>query len=103
MMIWMIVHPQADEQCLGFVPAFFNDRDPRSAREQLDANYQHGGGFMPDPAFRMMRDGRLAYPGDPPLELLAETRLRDEIIRLYECEFLAIIQPDGSYEVTRCD
>ena len=32
---------------LGMLPYFIDPNDPRPAREQLDANYQHGGGWVP--------------------------------------------------------
>jgi len=31
------------------------------------------------------------------------TKLRDEVIVLYESEFVAIFQPDGTFEVARMD
>ena len=101
-MIWRLFHPDA-AAALGFVPSFFSEADPRSAAEQLNANYAQGGGCEPIPGVRIMPSGRLHYPGDPPIRALAETKLRDEIIRFYEFELLAIIQPDGSFLVTRCD
>jgi hypothetical protein len=102
-MKWIIMHPQATTDMLGLVPTFLSDDDPRSAREQIDTNYAHGGGWCPLPRFRMLPDGRLSYPGDPPLTPLAETQLRDETIRFYDCSWLAIIQPDGSFEAARID
>jgi hypothetical protein len=109
MMIWKIVHPQATVASLGFLPGFFSDRDPRPAREQLDANYAHGGGYDPMPGFEMLPDRRLQFleedewGRDPPLELLAESKLRDETLLFYDNEFLAIVQSDGSFAVVRCD
>jgi hypothetical protein len=50
----------------------------------------------------MTRDG-LCYPGDPPMPALAETRLREETIRVYDCSWVAIIQPDKRFEVCRLD
>lgn len=102
-MIWTAKHPQFDPKMLGFIPCFLREDDPRPAREQIDANYQHGGGWDPQPKFTLLPDGRLSYPDDPPLALLAETRLRDEIIRFYDCSYLAIVQPDGSFEACRLD
>jgi hypothetical protein len=102
-MKWIMKHPSASMDLLGLVPAFLDERDPRPAREQIDANYQHGGGWRPMPKFKLLPDGRLSYPGDDPLPVLAETRLRDEVIRFYDCSWLAIVQPDGSFEVSRVD
>jgi len=98
-MIWITEHPDVD---LGFLPSFFDEDDPRPAREQIDANYKFGGGWIPQSEF-IMRDGLLLYPGDPPYQPLAMTNMRDEILIFYTHAFLAIIQPDGTFEVARVD
>jgi len=107
MMIWEIKHPRATPEWLGFLPGMLNPNDPRKARDQFAANYVSG--WMP---FSGVGDQKLTlneakdkllYPGDPPMQLIAETRLRDELIRLFECDWVAIIQPDGDYEVARMD
>jgi len=69
--------------------------------EQFARNYI--GGWRPLKGFTLGADGTLCYPGDSPLLPLAETRLRGEVIRLYECEWVVIIQPDGSVEVSLMD
>jgi len=102
-MIWVAKHPDMTVEMLGYVPDFLNDQDPRPAKEQIDANYGHGGGWNSFPGFTMLPNGSLSYPGDPPIPVLAETKLRDETIRFYEHAWLAIIQPDGSYEISRVD
>ena len=38
-----------------------------------------------------------------PAMVLAVTRLRDETILLYEMDWVAVIQPDGAFEVSRMD
>ena len=77
--------------------------DPRPAREQINEHYRHGGGWQPFVGIKMEANC-LRYPGDPPFPLLAETHLRKEIVRLYgPGSWLAIIQPDGSYEVAKID
>ena len=101
-MIWTAKHPKADLDMLGYLPSMLNEADPRSAREQIDANYNHGGGWQPFKGHTMLANG-LAYPDDPVMPLLFETKLRDEIIRFYDCAWLAIVQPDGSYEIARVD
>jgi hypothetical protein len=89
------------EDILGLIPTFINEDDPRSAREQFDAAYI--GGWSPFKGFTMRPDGDLLYPGDPPTKLLAWTKLHDETIRVYEHAWVAIVQPDGSYEIARMD
>lgn len=102
-MEWIQKHKQATLEMLGFIPQFLNENDPRPAKEQLHDNYNHGGGFRPMPGFTMLPNGDLHYPGDPPFALLAETKLRDEIIRVYHYSWVAIIQPDGSFIVSHMD
>lgn len=102
-MIWTLLHPDAHPDMLGFLPGMLNENDPRPAREQFNSNYRQGGGWRPFKGFTMLPDGNLAYPGDPPMPLLAETKLRDETIRFYECSWVAIMQPDGSCEIARMD
>lgn len=101
-MLWTMLHPEATPEMLGFIPSFLDENDPAPAREQIDRAYRHGGGWSPFVGFAMTRDG-LCYPGDPPMAPLAETRLREEIVRFYDCSWVAIIQPDGRFEVCRLD
>jgi len=105
-MIW-VLDQSITFDALGLIPAFLNESDPRPAREQLDSNYGHGGGWTPIPGFSMRPDGTMTYPGDPPLPVLAETILhkdgKKEIIRFYHYSWVSITQTDGSFEVCRMD
>jgi hypothetical protein len=89
-------------ETLGFIPSFLSDQDPRLAREQIAANYTHGGGWRPMQGFTRTSSG-LCYPDDPPMPLLAVSALRLEKLEFYDCQWLAIVQPDGSFEVSRMD
>lgn len=102
MIVFTMKHPMARPEMLGYIPSFFYESDPRSAAEQLNDRYQHGGGWLPFKGFTMKPDG-LHSPGDHMMRLIAEATLRNEIIRFYEGEWLAIVQPDDSYEVSRCN
>jgi hypothetical protein len=102
-MIWHLKHPKATPDMLGYIPSFLSEDNPRPAREQINTAYAHGGGFQPFIGFKMLPDGSLKYPDDPPTLLLAETTLRHETIRFYQHSWLAIIQPDGTFEITRVD
>jgi hypothetical protein len=53
--------------------------------------------------FHMDAHHVLRYPGDPPLNPLAQARLRDELIVFYDHAIVAIVQEDGSFEVARID
>ena len=53
-------------------------------------------------------DNSLDYPAKDPAERehfepWAGTKLRDEVILVYRYALVAIIQPDRSYQVSRCD
>jgi hypothetical protein len=88
---------------LGYIPGFLFADDPHSATVQLSRAYQHGGGWSPFKGHTMLPNGDLKYPGDPPTRLLAEARLREETIRIYDFAWVAVIQPDGTFEVCRMD
>jgi hypothetical protein len=99
-MIWHQKHPHFTAQGLGYLPWIIREDDPRPAKAQIEERYI--GGWLPLPGLKVTDKG-LEYPGDPPQRLLAEAELRHETLRFYESEWLAIIQPDGSYEVSRMD
>jgi hypothetical protein len=81
-----------------------NDDDPRSARDQLDAHYRHGGGWNPFKGHTLNRDNTLSYPGDQSMRPVAMTMLHDtELVIVYECAWVAIIQEDRTFEVCRMD
>lgn len=103
MIVWTNKHPEACLDWLGFIPQMLSDADPRPTAAQFNENYAHGGGWRPFKGFSLQADGSLTYPGDPPTRLLYEARLRDELIRVYEHAWVAIVQPDGSFEVSRMD
>lgn len=98
---WDFKHPEMTLDHLGFIPEFINTDDPRGAAKQIDEAYISG--WSPFPGFEMKANGDLLYPGDPPTRLLAEAKLREETIRFYDHAWLAIVQPDGTFEVARLD
>lgn len=100
-MIWIATHPRFSSDMLGFIPGFFSDDDPRPAREQIAERYQSG--WHPINGCTMDERLQLCYPGDPPFIALAFGILRNETLVLYQHDFLAIIQRDGTFEVARVD
>jgi hypothetical protein len=98
---WELVHPRANYEMLGYIPTFLRSEDERSAKEQLDENYAHGGGWRKFDGFDTVTAEGLIYPGDPLVPALATTRLRDELIVVYQYAWVAIFQPDGTSEVAR--
>jgi hypothetical protein len=88
---------------VGIIPLWLHEEDPRPAREQLNSNYGHGGGWQPFKGFKLLRNHSIQYPGDPPLQPLAIMRLRDEMIAVYPHSWVMILQKDGSHEICRMD
>lgn len=103
-MVWEFMQPGFSAAVLGFLPEFFTVRDARPAREQIAERY----GWSPIPGMTL-HDGPgmhnvLTYPGDPPFMVVAQARLRNELLAFYlPGTLLAIIQPDRSFEVSRVD
>ena len=90
----------------GLLTEFFDENDPRSAREQLDANYIHGGGVRPFTGFDVvMPNGvpSLHYPGDPALNVISQAKMRDESLYLFPYSWVLIMHGDKVVVVTRCD
>jgi len=102
-MKWELLHPRANMAMLGLVPDFLSEDDPASAKEQIDKNYRHGGGWHTFNGFKRLGAIELQYHGDPPLVALAQTMLRKERIVFYQHSWVAIFQPDGTFEVARVD
>lgn len=102
-MIWVMLAEGMTTEHLGLLPGMLDPNDPRPAKEQFNENYQHGGGWHSQPGFKLLDSGWIKYPGDPPFCMVAFTMLRDEIIALYEHDYVAIVQPDGSFEICRMD
>lgn len=91
---------------LGFLPMFLNDSNPKDAVTQLNDSYAHGGGWHDFKGFELIKQGdryALAYPGDPPMRELARTKLRNELVVLFEASWVAVIQPDETFRVARMD
>ena len=104
MLTWFTKGKDVD---LGLLPSMIDPADKRSAAEQFDANYQHGGGWRPQEGWVRIGDsGVIAYKDsdDPPLAPIAAAKMRGEIILVYPYSYVAIIQQsDGSFEVCRMD
>lgn len=88
-----------DRTITGYLPLFLDEDDPRGAWEQFSANYQSG--MMEITGLRTVKPNFILYPGDPPFRAIAETKLRDERIVLYEAEIVCVFQPDGTHKCSR--
>jgi hypothetical protein len=93
---------------LGYIPsnlaAFANPGHP--AAVQLHDSYPHGGGWQPmdgwtyDPS-----NHSITYPEDPPLLPRARIRIGQpgEQVFVYDYGWVAVIQPNGEFQVARMD
>lgn len=103
-MNWTKLHPRATQDHLGFLEYWLLVEDPRPAKEQLHAQYAHGGGWRPFKGFKLNSETKaLEYPEDPPISPLWMAKLRDEEIYVYSHAWVMILQPDGTFEVCRMD
>lgn len=113
MLSFSFLDPRVTPDHIGLIPAFFVELDPRDAIDQINERYAHGGGWFDlkvgERGFRQFDDfAKLHYPGDPPLHAYAEATLhlgtdKPERIVIYESGFVAIIQADQSFRVSRLD
>lgn len=101
--MFTLLDPRMTQEHLGLLPYIFRSSDPRPAREQANDRYSHGGGWSPLSGWTIDEAFRITYPGDSPLLPLARAQLRDETIILYRHSWVAIIQANGSFEVSRMD
>ena len=93
-------------EVVGYIPQMLSEDNPASAQEQLHKGYLHGGGWNDFNGFTLVnKDGRygLQYPGDPVMKERSRTRLRDEVVVLFDYSWIAVIQPNGDYRVARFD
>jgi hypothetical protein len=93
---------------VGYLIEIISDRDPRTVREQIESNYAHGGGWNPLSGFSLhLNQGigcaELCYPGDPPMRERSRTHIRDELVIVFTYDWVAVVQNDGSFAVTRMD
>ena len=102
-MVWSLMNSGTIDD-VGLIANFVSDDNPDPAAKQFDDNYQHGGGWRPFKGHKFdPMTLELSYPGDPPMEPVATTNLRDEIIYVYPYAWVLILQKDGSFEVSRMD
>lgn len=97
------LHPDVLLGNFRFIRAMLDNDDPRPAREQFDAHYQHGGGWRPMNGLTLGKDKCLHSPGDPPIHPLAAMLLhKDEYIIIFEHDIVAIVRGE-SFEACRMD
>lgn len=112
---WERLHPLADIDMLGFIPSFLDLDEPGDAVEQLDRNYQHGGGFRPTVVnFKVDLDlngpSELVYPGSPEdgeedeiYPALYRAKFRDEWVYVFASAWVLVHKKDGTNVIARMD
>lgn len=96
--------PYHIDDVVGVIPYWLYEDDEREASEQIDANYQHGGGWRPFKGFVMdFEDYSIKYPGDPKMKPWARAKFRDDLIFVYEAAWVAIVKPNKTFEISRID
>lgn len=103
MINFILKHPRAHDEMLGAIPQFLSADDPRPAAEQFNERYSHGGGWAPMSGWTMLEDGSIKYPGDPAYPVLASAQFGREVVLVYQYAWVAIVQPDGTFEISRMD
>lgn len=91
------------ESIVGNIKYFANEDDPIPLREQFHKNYSFGGGWNPFEGFKMNKDKDLIYPDDLPLYPLATAKFRNQEVVMYQHAWVAIVEEDGSFEISRMD
>lgn len=103
--MWELLHPDMTPDHLGFLPHILDSFDPRPTAEQIEDKYAHGGGWRPygQGAWALDDDRTLHFPNDQALKPIARTFIREEQVYLYDHAVVAVVQPDGSFDVVRLD
>ena len=105
-MIWTVQHTKNEKvikNAIGFIPSMLREDNPKSAVEQLHEGYAHGGGWRKMDGWTLNSDNSIFYPGDPSLVPFTWAKLRDELILVYPHAWVAVVQPDRSFEIARMD
>lgn len=109
---WYLHHKDMTLDHLGLIPSFLSNADPDNAIDQIDKNYQHGGGWFDMTGFVLDADddppwSYLSYPieGEQPetYPCLAHCKIHDEIVAFYRSAWVAVIKSDLSFRVARID
>lgn len=82
-MLDFTLEPRATHEMLGPIPMFLSELDPRPAYVQLHENCAFNRGWQPFNGFTLNADNSISPADNPRHPLLAQAKLRDEIIRIY--------------------
>lgn len=97
-------------QYAGYLPQIFLEDDPRTAQEQANTNYAHGGGWRSFMGRGFELGGRakgqfnLRFSSDPALREVSRTRFHDQTLVLFESSWVAIVDANENLvDVARMD
>ena len=99
---------------VGLIPAFFDPSDARDAREQIEDNYAHGGGWRPHPTpehwtfdpqtLTVTYDDKDPYEEPEQYHALASAKLPNgQAIIVFQSAWLLVVDPDGKWQIARVD
>lgn len=99
----MAVKFAGDLEKAGFIPFWLHNGIGMGAVEQISSNYGHGGGWRDSDGFTMDDESSLLYPGDPPMKVRAVGHVDQERVLIYDYGYVAVVQPDGTFQAARID
>ncbi len=110
-MISINLHNGCTREHLGFIPEILADADDGiSARDRINGNYAHGGGWSPFGSTNWKRtidtepNMELIYDGDERYKILATITLdTGETCRFFECQWMMLEVIGGGFEISRMD
>jgi hypothetical protein len=93
---------------VGVLPQIFLESDPRTAQEQANERYAHGGGWNSFKGFTLgggdAAGYSLLYPEDPPMPELARASFHNQTLVLFAHAWVGIIDSDNNLiDVARMD
>lgn len=118
MITFQALHENITLEHLGLIPLFISNDDPRSAVEQIDENYQHGGGWKDLGVIdvHVEYDKRkilqsIGYEGEPMRSYAKATHMVAQngekfAEEIYICEYSMVVVVDlrnGSFRWSRID
>ena len=104
----MLWGPARDDTIMlwGFIPSLLDENDPRPAREQFN-RYKRGDGYggwfnILGATFDRAKLV-LTLPSEKPMGAISALRFRDELLFLFDHNWVCIVQQSGSFEVAKMD
>jgi len=97
---WEVLDKQLTQKNISYLKFFLHEDDQRSASEQINERYRYGS-WHNFKGFKHLGDGVIQFQDAPVDYPIAKAHLRAEVIYAYRYDWIAVFQPDGSFEVSR--